>query len=176
MNHSQMTCTPVLSTRCPSTDTRSRARLLGVSLIAIAILASFMTLANVAGATTRIYAENPYYNPWSDHVVGKVDRNDDCGGALACKDRTYLERSSWQGYRKIDSSEAYYSTYTNPGCRKGTYNYKTAHRAQWLLTGSITIGVGIQYVTISVTSPIPQWTAWEGDWSSSIRRTCSRTI
>lgn len=102
---------------------------------------------------------------------GTNGRNNTCNIAIACQDRTYLERSSWQGYRKYDSSERYYSAYTGVGCMSGTYDWKTAHKARYIVPVGASQGFTIGPISSSAGSNGVDWSQWFSHFSGAIRMT-----
>ncbi len=138
------------------------------TLVALVVVLCFGSVLAPASATTRIQADPPF-EFWG-RVYGTNARNNVCN-ALACEDRTYLERSSWQGYRKFDSSQRWNSTYTGPGCLNGTYDWKTAHRARYIVDHGGQVGITVGPIGVNVGSNGPQWSQEFSNWSSSRRLT-----
>ena len=143
--------------------------------IAVAATIALVSLAspNVSEvhATTKIWATVPGYvgmGGIKQSALGTNRRNDTCN-ALACEDRTYLERSSWSGFRKVDSSERYYSSKTGTACLSGTYDWKTAHRARYITDVGVQFGISVGGDGVNVGTNGPQWSRWFSHWSGTQR-------
>ena len=142
-------------------------------MVALVLVVCFGSVLAPASATTAVQANTPF-EFWG-RVYGTNARNNTCNSpAVNCSDRTYLERSSWQGYRKFDSSERLRSGTTGPGCMNGMYDWKTAHRAKYYGQSTTTLGVTIAGTGVTVGLTSWQWSKPEvSHWSSSRRLTTS---
>ena len=110
-------------------------------------------------------------NTWYAGARGTNLRNDICNAQIVCQDRTFLERSSWQGYRKYDASERYYSSYTNVGCLSGTYDWKTAHAARFIVPVGQSQGFTLGSVSSNSGSNGVDWSDWFSNYSSATQLT-----
>lgn len=141
------------------------------TIVVTFLLASVAADLGRASATTVIRAERPSASySW---VWGTNGRNHSCN-ALACEDRTYLERHTWSGWRKQVSTERHASRRTGAMCKSGSHNYKTAHRARYLIAGHASITIGVGPFTVGRGRPTAEYTDWFGDWSGSRRKVCWR--
>lgn len=149
-----------------------RKRLAIAMAAAITLMSLPVSNASVVQATTVIRAITPGFvgmGGIKQSALGTNARNNGCNAALACEDRTYLERSSWTGFRKVDSSERFFNSRTGTACLNGTYDWKTAHRARYITDVGAQIGVNIGGHGFNIGTNGPQWSQWFGHWSPTQR-------
>jgi hypothetical protein len=148
-----------------------RKRLAMAVAVAITLMSLPVLNVSVVQATTVIRATVPGYvgmGGIKQSALGTNSRNSTCN-ALACEDRTYLERSSWTGFRKVDSSERFFSRKTGTACLNGTYDWKTAHRARYITDAGAQIGITVDGNGFNIGSNGPQWSKWFSHWSGTQR-------
>lgn len=141
------------------------------AVVALLSLCFGLVVGPIAYATTKVSAVIPYRASTGSHfeVIGSNQRNNTCN-ALACEDRTHLERSSWTGWRKVDSSEKAYSQWTAWACMDGTYDWKTVHRARYLTDKGTSFGISVGGVGVNVGTNGPGWSGWFSSSSTTLSR------